>query len=105
MACLQTAVQFGDTTVCERLTELAALVDGPRAPLAARYAGALRDDDACELSAVSADFEAMGDRLTAADAAGQAAASYRRAGHTVRTDSDTADAWRATSTAPAARPA
>lgn len=74
MACLQTAVQFGDTTVCERLTELAALVGGPRAPLAARYAGALRDDDAYELSAVSADFEAMGDRLTAADAAGQAAA-------------------------------
>jgi hypothetical protein len=50
VACLRTAVQFGDTTVCERLTELATLVGGPRAPLAARYALALRDDDACELS-------------------------------------------------------
>jgi DNA-binding NarL/FixJ family response regulator len=37
-------------------------------------------DDAYRLEQVSADFESMGDLLAAADAAGQAAASHRRAG-------------------------
>lgn len=91
--CLQTATQFGDTTVAQRLTELAAVVQGPRAPAAARYGDALQRDDAAELEAVSLDFEAMGDRLTAADAAGQAAASHRAAGRTgsAMTASDRAD--------------
>ena len=77
--CMQTSVQFGDTSVAPRLAELANLVDGPRAPLAARYACALDTDDAIQLDHVSADFEAMGDLLAAADAAGQAATSHRRA--------------------------
>ncbi|HKV20441.1 MAG TPA: helix-turn-helix transcriptional regulator, partial [Mycobacterium sp.] len=80
VVCLQTAVQFGDTTVAERLSELAGFVDGARAPLAARYARALDVDDANELDAVSADFEEMGDVLAAADAAGHASAAHRRAG-------------------------
>jgi DNA-binding CsgD family transcriptional regulator len=78
--CLQTAVQFGDRTVAERLGELAALVEGPRAPLVARYARALAEDDAAQLDAVSRDFEAMGDALAAADVAAQASASHRLAG-------------------------
>jgi DNA-binding NarL/FixJ family response regulator/predicted negative regulator of RcsB-dependent stress response len=77
---LQAAVQFGDVTIADRLAELATEVEGPRAPLAARYARALADDDAAELDAVSKDFEAMGDMLTAADAAAQAGASHRLAG-------------------------
>ena len=77
---LQTAVQFGDVGVADRLAELATMVEGPRAPVAARYARALADDDASALDAASAEFEAMGDRLAAADAAAQAASSHRLAG-------------------------
>jgi DNA-binding CsgD family transcriptional regulator/MoxR-like ATPase len=78
--CLQTAAQFDDVTVAGRLAELAAVVDGPRAPIALRYAQALGSDDAAELDRVSAAFESMGDLLAAADAAGQAATSHRLAG-------------------------
>jgi DNA-binding CsgD family transcriptional regulator len=77
---LQTSVQFGDPTGADRLTELATLVEGPRAPLAARYAQALDSDDGAGLDALSREFEAMGDRLAAADAAAQASTSHRRAG-------------------------
>ena len=78
--CLQTLVQFEDTSVIARLTELAAVVQGPRAPLALRYARALAADDGAALDRVSTEFEAIGDVLAAADSAGHAAASHRRAG-------------------------
>ena len=78
--CLQTAVQLGDARGAGRLAELADQVEGPRAPLSARYAKTLADDDAAGLDAVSRDFEAMGDALAAADAAAQAATSHRLAG-------------------------
>lgn len=78
--CLQTLVQFDDSTVAERLAELATVVDGPRAPLTARYARALGDDDAVQLETVSTEFEEIGDLLTAADVAAQAASAHRRAG-------------------------
>jgi DNA-binding NarL/FixJ family response regulator len=78
--CLQTAVQFDDTDAAERLAELTTRVHGPRVAVAARYAAAVSADDAGELERASADFEVMGDLLAAADAAGQAATSYRRAG-------------------------
>jgi DNA-binding CsgD family transcriptional regulator len=77
--CLQAAVQFDDTDLAERLAQLAARVEGPRAAVAARYAAALNADNAGELDRASAEFEVMGDLLAAADAAGQAATSYRRA--------------------------
>lgn len=77
--CLQTAVQFDDTGAAERLEELAALVGGPRVGVAARYAAALGADDATEIDRASMEFEEMGDLLAAADAAGQAATSHRRA--------------------------
>jgi DNA-binding CsgD family transcriptional regulator len=77
---LQTAVQFGYTGAGARLDELAGQVEGPRAPLSARYSHALAIDDAAGLDAVSHDFEAMGDALAAADAAAQAATSHRLAG-------------------------
>jgi DNA-binding CsgD family transcriptional regulator len=80
--CLQTAVQFDDTDARARLAELATFVEGPRAGIAARYAAALNSDDGTLLEQVSADFETMGDPLAAADAAGQAATSHRRAGRT-----------------------
>jgi DNA-binding CsgD family transcriptional regulator len=77
---LQFAAQFGEGACARRLRELSDLVQGPRAPLAARYAQALTDGAAAELEAVSREFETMGDMLAAADAAAQAATSYRGAG-------------------------
>jgi DNA-binding CsgD family transcriptional regulator len=77
--CLQMLVQFGDTSVAARLAELAVVVEGPRAPLAACYARALEADDAKQLEHVSVEFEAMGDLLAAADASAHASSSHRRA--------------------------
>ena len=76
--CLQTATQFGDRTGAPRLRELESIVEGPRVGLAARFAAALRDGDAAELSAVSEEFERMGDLVAAVDAAAHAALAYRR---------------------------
>jgi len=76
--CLQTATQFGDRTSGPRLNELQAIVEGPRIGVAARFAAALRADDAAELAAVSEEFERMGDLVGAVDAAAHAAVVYRR---------------------------
>jgi DNA-binding CsgD family transcriptional regulator len=76
--CLQTATQFGDRSGAPRLKELESIVEGPRAGLAARFAEALRDGDAAELSSLSEEFESMGDLVAAVDAAAHAAAAYRR---------------------------
>jgi DNA-binding CsgD family transcriptional regulator len=77
VVCLQTATQFGDRTSAPRLRELESIVDGPRVGLAARFAVALRDGDAAELSSVSTEFELMGDLVAAVDAAAYAALAYR----------------------------
>jgi len=76
--CLQTAVQFGDGSVGPRLTELTAMVEGPRAALAARFATALAAADAPELSAISEEFEKMGDLVAAVDAAAHACIAFRQ---------------------------
>ncbi|MBB5167257.1 DNA-binding CsgD family transcriptional regulator [Mycobacterium sp. AZCC_0083] len=78
VSCLQTATQFGDRSGAPRLRELEAIVEGPRVGLAARFAEAMRDGDAAELSAVSEEFERMGDLVAAVDAAAHAATGYRR---------------------------
>lgn len=78
--CLQTLAQFDDTSVVDRLGQLACLVEGPRVQVAHRYARALSSQDASGLEEASRQFEAMGDVLAAADAAGQAATSHRMAG-------------------------
>ena len=67
VACLQTAAQMGDHTCAGRLSELPALVEGPRAGVAARFAAALRDGDAEGLGAASEAFEDIGDHLAALD--------------------------------------
>ncbi len=77
VVCLQTATQFGDRTSAPRLRELESIVEGPRVGLAARFAVALRDGDAAELSSVSEEFERMGDLVAAVDAAAYAALTYR----------------------------
>jgi DNA-binding CsgD family transcriptional regulator len=76
--CLQTATQFGDRSNVPRLKELGSIVEGPRAGLAARFAAALCDGDAAELSSVSEEFEQIGDLVAAVDSAAHAAVAYRR---------------------------
>ncbi|HXS87409.1 MAG TPA: LuxR C-terminal-related transcriptional regulator [Mycobacterium sp.] len=75
--CLQTATQFGDRSCGPRLRELAAVVEGPRAAVAARFAEALRHDDGAELSMAAVEFEEIGDLIAAVDAAAHAAIAYR----------------------------
>jgi DNA-binding CsgD family transcriptional regulator len=75
---LQTAAQFGDHSSAPRLRELATIVEGPRAGLAARFGAGLRGGDGGELSALSKEFERMGDLVAAVDAAAHAASAYRR---------------------------
>ncbi len=77
--CLQHAIQFGDSEdPGGRLSELAALVDSPRAHLAARWAAALAGHDGKALLAVSDGLEQIGDLIGAADAAAHAAGAFRR---------------------------
>jgi DNA-binding CsgD family transcriptional regulator len=76
--CLQTATQFGDHSTVSRLNELASIVEGPRAPLVARFAAAIADADGSELSSVSEEFEKMGDLVAAVDAAAHACLAFRQ---------------------------
>jgi DNA-binding CsgD family transcriptional regulator len=75
---LQSALQFGDHSRAERIVELTSLVEGPRAPLAARWATALAHGDGNALLCVSEDLERMGDWIAAADAAAHAAQKFNR---------------------------
>lgn len=79
---LQTAVRFGDRTVADRLAQLAGMVDGPRAPVAAAHAAALAANDGDALIRASLRLEEMGDLLAAADAAAQAAVTLTDQGRT-----------------------
>jgi DNA-binding CsgD family transcriptional regulator len=74
--------RLSDYQQARRLAELANLVEGPRAGLAARWANALGHDDGDALLEVSRDLEAMGARIAAADAAAQASLTFHR--HTRR---------------------
>jgi DNA-binding CsgD family transcriptional regulator len=78
--CLQTATQFGDHSSTPRLRELTAIVNGPRASVATRFAAALSVGDGAQLAAVSEEFEGIGDLVAALDAAAHAAVAYRSAG-------------------------
>jgi DNA-binding CsgD family transcriptional regulator len=77
---LHHAARFGDRTVVRRLGELADRVNGPIAAIYARHASAVSTSDADALDAVSAEFEAAGLMLSAADAAAQAVPLHDRAG-------------------------
>lgn len=77
---LQTATQFGDDSTAARLAELAAEVQGPRAPAAAAHAAALAAEDGDALLDASRHYEAFGDMLAAADAAAQAVVAYQDKG-------------------------
>lgn len=76
--CLQTATQFGDASAAARLHELAGVVEGPRAAVAAHFATALSSSNPAELEAVSRRFEEIGDLVAAVDAAAYAAVCFRK---------------------------
>lgn len=77
---LHTAVRFGDTTAAARLDELADELDSPAVRIYVRHATTLAESDAVELDVCAADFEALGLRLSAADAAAQAGVIHDAAG-------------------------
>ena len=77
VVCLQTAVQFGDHSGASRLSELESMVEGPRVNLAARFATALSNSDGPELTAISEEFERLGDLVAAVDAAAHACTAFR----------------------------
>jgi DNA-binding CsgD family transcriptional regulator len=78
VVCLQTATQFGAGSTAARLRELTGIVEGPRVDVAARFAAALAAGDGSELTAVSDEFEQIGDLVAALDAAAHASTAYRQ---------------------------
>jgi DNA-binding CsgD family transcriptional regulator/tetratricopeptide (TPR) repeat protein len=76
---LHAAVRLGRAAEARpALERLAGVVDGPFAPVAARHAAALADDDPAALAAVAAELESVGADLVAAEAWRAAANRYRR---------------------------
>jgi DNA-binding NarL/FixJ family response regulator len=79
---LHTAACFGDRGVAKRLHQLANEVDGPRAPAATVHAEGVATADGDALVAASRLLEDMGDLVSSADAAAQAALAYQSEGRT-----------------------
>jgi ATP/maltotriose-dependent transcriptional regulator MalT len=77
---LHHAARFGDTGVAERLAALTHKVDGGVVAIQARHAAAVAEADARALDVVSAQFEAAGLLLSAADSAAQAVPLHERNG-------------------------
>ncbi|MGW6422428.1 LuxR C-terminal-related transcriptional regulator [Nocardia sp. NPDC055053] len=77
VVCRQTAVQFGDRHQTARLTELRALVEGPRVAVAADHAEAVERGDSQGLKEAAVRYDEFGDRIAAADAAAQASQLFR----------------------------
>lgn len=73
------AARFGDRTVAERLSELAARLDGETVRVQAAHAAGVAEQDGPTLAAVAVRWEELGALLLAADAAAQSAAAYDRA--------------------------
>lgn len=73
---LHAAARFGDDTGADRLAELAVRVDGTLVGAYARHAKAVAAGDGPALDACAAEFERIGAKLSAADAAAAAATIY-----------------------------
>jgi ATP/maltotriose-dependent transcriptional regulator MalT len=78
---LAAVTRFGDSTCVDRLLELSQFVQGPLVTAAARHAVALAASDAAGLLEASKLYEDMGDLLSAADTAAQAAGCHLARGH------------------------
>ncbi|MFZ3345571.1 helix-turn-helix transcriptional regulator [Mycobacterium sp.] len=79
LACLQAAAQWGDPTGAARARELADVLSLPLANAVARHTESLQARDGEGLLSASADYRAIGDRATAADAAAQAVVAFGHA--------------------------
>ncbi|MGV9712609.1 LuxR C-terminal-related transcriptional regulator [Gordonia sp. NPDC003424] len=77
---LHSVVRFGDAAPAARLAELAEVIDGPLVGLYAAHAAALEARDAVELDVCASEFEKLGVRLSAADAAAQASVLHEANG-------------------------
>ncbi|MGX9792540.1 LuxR C-terminal-related transcriptional regulator [Mycobacterium sp. MMS18-G62] len=91
---LHHAARFGDRTVAGRLAALGDRVSGPVIALQARHAAAVADRDAQALDVISAEFEAAGLMLSAADSAAQAVPLHDRAGERSKSSASSARALR-----------
>jgi DNA-binding NarL/FixJ family response regulator len=80
LACWQAATQWGDASGAARVAELAAELKLPLADAVARHVAALATGDGPGLLDAHDRYQAIGDRVTAADAAAQAAVAFSRAG-------------------------
>ncbi|MGH3775407.1 MAG: LuxR C-terminal-related transcriptional regulator [Pseudonocardiaceae bacterium] len=90
---LHTAVRLGRAgQVAGRLRQLAGQVDGSLVAAFSAHAEAAAAGDGGSLDDVAAEFEAMGTRLLATDAAAHAAAAHQRAGDRRRAAASTARA-------------
>ncbi len=76
LACVQAATQWGDASLAGRASELANELSLPLAEAVARHAESLAAKDGEGLLKASAAYQALGDRVTAADAAAQAAVAF-----------------------------
>jgi DNA-binding NarL/FixJ family response regulator len=76
LICLQAIAQWGDASLSDRARELADELSLPLADAVARHAEALAAKDGEGLLAASNEYQALGDRATAADAASQAAVAF-----------------------------
>jgi DNA-binding NarL/FixJ family response regulator len=76
LACVQAAAQWGDASMADRARQLADELSLPIADAVARHAEALAAKDGEGLLAASNEYQALGDRVTAADAAAQAAVAF-----------------------------
>lgn len=79
LICIQTAAQWGDSSMANRARELADELSLPLADAVARHVESLAAKDGEGLLAASNAYQALGDRATAADAAAQAAVAFSQA--------------------------
>ncbi|MDG5485048.1 LuxR family transcriptional regulator [Mycolicibacterium gadium] len=76
LACLQVAAQWGDVSGAVRAREIANELDLPLAKAVAQHTESLAANDGEGLLRASSDYQAIGDRATAADVAAQAAVAF-----------------------------
>jgi DNA-binding CsgD family transcriptional regulator len=76
LACIQAAVQWGDTSQAARARELAEALSLPLADAVAMHADTLLVGNGEGLLAASEAYRRVGDRAAAADAAAQASAAF-----------------------------
>ncbi len=76
LICMQVAAQWGDASMADRARELADELSLPLADAVARHVESLAAKDGEGLLAASNEYQALGDKATAADAAAQAAVAF-----------------------------